>query len=226
MGLSSSWMGFQNVSKDQLLEQLGLTETGEEGYFEEVAKPYAYAELPGGWLILFVDDFDWADPQRVVELSEHGLVIGCQFNDKSMMGSVVSAAEKGGALWQVSHRPDYEPHSAYHLDVKGDPPPALTALRDRHVRDQDEEGGEDAGVDHIFEVPLELAKQVCGFRYDESEHRFKGAQPKQGGWASSLPTADSFRSSPGQARSRLSDRMQMWGWLALFLILLALAVTE
>lgn len=195
MGLSSSWIGFQNVSKDQLLERLGFAETGEEGEFNEVAKPYAYAELPGGWLILYADDFDWADPERVIELSEHGLVVGCQFNDKSMMASVVTAARNREPSWQVSHRPDIEPHSTYHLDVSGDPPRALAAIRDLHVRAQDEEEGLTSSVDFIFEIPVDLAKQVCGFRYDQSEDLFKGLEAMPGGWASSImPPAPARRS--------------------------------
>lgn len=203
MGLSSSWIGFQNVSRDQLLEQLGFVETGEEGDFVEVAKPYAYAELPGGWLILYADDYHWADPERVVELSEQGLVVGCQFDDKSMMGCVVSAAQNYEPLWQVAHRPDIEPHTVYHLDVQGDPPPALAEIRDRHVRAQDEEQRQAGSIDFIFDVPLDLAKQICGFKYDESEDLFKGLEPIAGGWTSSIAPPAPVRRSSGSPRSLL-----------------------
>jgi hypothetical protein len=46
-----------------------------------------------------------------------------------------------------------------HLAVSGAAPESLAAIRDRH------EAKADADVDFIFEVPPDVAKTVCGWRF-------------------------------------------------------------
>lgn len=134
------------------------------------------SERPGGWLILFSEDFDWADRSRVLELSRFGLAVGCQFEDKVDMTSIACAAQSGVELWRVSH----VNNPVYRLDVTGDPPAEFATIRDGLVRAQDEDGGEDSGADFIHDVPLELAKSVCGYRADEDESVFVGLRRASG----------------------------------------------
>jgi len=133
------------------------------------ATAFCYGQV-GDWVILFSDDFDWADPERVLELSRFGLALGCQFEDKVEMASVACAARDGAELWRVSHVND--PWDR--LDVSGEPPAALAAIRGEFFRKQEEDGGEKSGVDYVHEIPLELAKSVCGYRADEDESVFMG----------------------------------------------------
>jgi hypothetical protein len=51
--------------------------------------------------------------------------------------------------------------------VTGAAPEPLTEIRQRLEAEQQEEGGEDADVDLISDVPLELAKSLCGFKHDD-----------------------------------------------------------
>ena len=181
MGLSGSWIGFPNLAKERLLRELGLEETGETGDFFMVANPFSLGEMPEGALILYSNDFDWADPSRLLDLPRMGLVVGCQFSD-TVMASNCSAAQDGQALWHVSHESD---KGIYNLEVSGDPPAEFTKIRERCVAEQEEEGGEGANVDILFDAPLLLAKLLCGLKYDDesSELVFMGVRPVDDGWA-------------------------------------------
>ena len=80
----------------------------------------------------------------------------------------------------------------YHLDVAGDPPPELASIRASVVVEQDAEGGEDADVDLMFDVPTELSLTLCGYRFDPQEEGppFKALEEVKkaagGGWLAKL----------------------------------------
>jgi hypothetical protein len=171
-----SWVAVQGAAKAEVLDALGLVETAEEVLPGSRSVPLSCAERPGGWLILFSEDFDWADRGRVLELSRFGLTVGCQFEDKVEMTSVACAARNGEELWRVFHANDPK----HRLDVSGEPPREFTEIRDRLFREQEEDGGEDSGVDFIHDIPLEVAKVACGFRADEDESVFAGLKRAAG----------------------------------------------
>jgi len=181
MQQSRSWIGFQGLSKQELLDKLGLEDTGQEGDFLAAASPFSLGQFTGGWLVLFIDDYDWADPKRVLELSRLSLVVGCQFNDKVNLFSAICAARGGTELWRVSQPRNEDTISS--LEISGHPPVALGAILSTKAREKFDEEGD--GLEFSFEVPLELGKAVCGFRHDEGEAPFVGVKPVPGGWAAS-----------------------------------------
>ncbi len=79
------------------------------------------------------------------------------------MVSEARAYRNGEAVWQVSH--DCE-KGLNDLTVIGELSPPAEAVRARLMREQDKAGGEKADVDHVFEIPIEIAAAVCGFRHD------------------------------------------------------------
>ena len=170
MGWMCSWVAVQGAAKSELLDALRLVETGEPVEPGSRSSGMSCAERPGGWLILFSEDFDWADRDRVLELSRFGLTVGCQFEDKVEMTSVACAARNGEELWRVFHIND----PIYRLDVSGDPPGEFASIRDKLFREQEEDGGEESDADFIHDIPLEVAKAVCGYRADEDESPFIG----------------------------------------------------
>jgi hypothetical protein len=52
--------------------------------------------------------------------------------------------------------------------VGGAPPPLLATIHAEMKATQDEQGGLEADVDCLFEVPLMLANALSGFRHDET----------------------------------------------------------
>jgi len=171
MGWSSSWVALQGSAKAEILAQLDLEETGGEVFPGDGSAHFSIAELPERWIVVFSEDFDWANANRVLELSRLGLALGCQFEDRVEMTSSVRAARAGVELWQVFHNSE---HSIYRLDVSGEPPAELAGIRDRLFRQQEQDGGEESDTDYVHDVPLELAKAVCGYRHDDYEPPFIG----------------------------------------------------
>ncbi len=53
-----------------------------------------------------------------------------------------------------------------HLKMEGELPPGSGAIRDRIMAKQQPAGGSHAEVDCAFDVPIELAEALTGFRHD------------------------------------------------------------
>jgi len=184
MGVMCSWIAVQSGSKADILAALNLSETGEEVLPGEERTLLSCCAFPGDWLVVFSEDFDWATSEQTAELSRFGLALGCQYEDEVEMTSAIWAMRDGAELWRVFHD---NTQSTYRLDVTGDPPAALAAIRDRYVREQDTAGGEDAGVDYIGEIAQDLSKALCGFRMYKGDDVFNELRPP--GMASSVSVA-------------------------------------
>jgi hypothetical protein len=55
----------------------------------------------------------------------------------------------------------------YHLQVDGQAPPYLAAIRQRLTSEQDGSGGEKSDTDYIYDIPAELARELTGYRHDQ-----------------------------------------------------------
>ena len=131
MGWSCSWVAVKGADPEEVLAALDLVETGQEALPGSRSAPMCYALRPDGWLILFSEDFDWAERAKVLELSRFGMTVRCQFEDKVEMTSVATCAEAGVELWRVFHVND----PLYRLDVSGEPPAVYASIRDAHIRE-------------------------------------------------------------------------------------------
>ena len=80
------------------------------------------------------------------------------------MFSSVTGWKAGDALWSVTH--DCEKGKA-HLEVEGPVPLQLAGIQNKLLADQAAEGGEEGEVDFLFDAPIQLAKELTGFRFDE-----------------------------------------------------------
>lgn len=201
MGLMCSWIGIQGAKKDAVLEALGLAATDRPVDPGCRQAPFSCAELPNGWLIIFSEDFDWADRERLLELSQFGLAVACQFEDKVEMESVASAARDGVELWRVYHKND--PYGL--LDVTGEPPEEFAGIRAHFLEKQEADGGEESSTDYLHDIPLEVAKAACGYRVDDSEDEFV-ALDRIGGHIQEKATAGSAASPKRGFLARLFGR--------------------
>ncbi len=173
MGRCISWIGFRGTTKDHILARLGLRDTGEPDEYNE--EPVSGAEIPGGWYVVFSNDFDFVSLERLAHLSKDCLVVGCQAYEGMMISSAY-CYENGADLWAVTHDSN---EAIDDLFVDGTPPPEFETIRDRLTQQQREEGaraaGDELGVDYVFDIPIETAATVCPYRYDE--HRFDWGEP-------------------------------------------------
>jgi hypothetical protein len=161
MGAALSWFAVRGCSRDEALAELGLELGLEVG--EDLPDRLGVGELPGGWLLFTSSDLGELFESRFVALSCHGPAVGCAIEEHVMFMEARGFTD-GAERWRVVHDPD---NGTYHLGVQGDPPAELESIRRAAVAEQEAEGGEDAGVDYISDVPLDLAKTICGFKHDD-----------------------------------------------------------
>ncbi len=76
------------------------------------------------------------------------------------MVSSVANWKDGAQIWSVTH--DAQEGDG-HLDVHGQPPAGFAAIRDRLTKQQEE----DRGADFIFNIPVDLGKEITGYSHEE-----------------------------------------------------------
>jgi hypothetical protein len=169
LGFKISWIGFKGLSKGAVLDHIGFRDTGrrEEGPDD----PFSLAELPTGWSILFANDFTFGAAEHLRPLSVGCEVVACQAHE-GVMYSAAHQASQGHDVWSISHDSDID---RYDLTVSGQPPSFFNAVRSSLQAEQDAHGGKDAGVDYIFDIPVEVAFRLTGYRYDR--WRFEWGEP-------------------------------------------------
>ncbi len=163
MAFSISWIAVKERDRDDVLAELGLEDTGEPD--PEARAKFSWATLPGGWLLIHANSFGWAAPEQVAKASAGGLAVGCAV-EEHVMCSRAYAYKDGCEVWAVQHDPA-KPDGVFDLAASGELPDAFAAIKDRLFQKQKDDGGEQAGVDHVFDAPFELAAAVTGFRHDE-----------------------------------------------------------
>ena len=165
MGDANSWMAFKGITKEEALSRVGLRDTGEADQMCE--SDTCGARLGDGWYLIFAND-----EMFVLEHDENELSSGCRLVTFQVMEIVMtcmaSCYENVEPVWEISYLGNGKLDD---LSVEGSPPDGFAAIRDRYVREQ-EESAPGSLVDHIFEIPVETAKLVCGYRYDVTMFRW------------------------------------------------------
>lgn len=129
------------------------------------AKPLQGLALPGGGYLVVARGADHAlvDAPALASLSALHVLVACSLDEHVMICHAEGWAD-GRCRWRVAHDGQRSWHD---LAVDGTPPPALAAIRDRAAQDQAAEDAGPAEVDFFFDVPLQLAYTLTGFKHDE-----------------------------------------------------------
>jgi hypothetical protein len=161
VGVSLAWIGIQAMTAKEVDATLGLTETGSHGIFYEF--PIAGLALPNGWYLLTAKPSDHAicSEPFLSELSTAASVVACSIEEHVMFASAAFWRD-GREVWSVQHQGD---KAVTDLVVKGVPPSNFEDLRARCFAAQ--ESAEPDDVDYVFDIPLDLAKSIVGFRHDQ-----------------------------------------------------------
>jgi hypothetical protein len=170
-----SWMLVDGIDQDAMYEVLDLAPTDETPDWSDLGTslvPLAGATLKSGWCAVFakyalvMDVITGTNPSRLTRLPAKSRSI-CVILEHAMVS--YSALWQGGRYaWQIRH--DGESQGVGHLETSGDLPPEFAGLRDTamHKQRAREErrrpGG--WGVDYVFDVPLDTAAMITGFRYN------------------------------------------------------------
>ncbi len=174
MGYSISWMAVKDKSSEKILELLGLAETIEiEAY---PSSKYNATQFPGDWYFVWFNrcESPYVKKDVLGLLSESCSVVVCVV-EEHVMYSRAEFWENGVQVWQVIHDAQ---QGLYDLQVSGSIPESFDSLKSRIFSKQEEEGGESAGVDYIFDVPTELLRGITNFKHDEETEELKGVQYK------------------------------------------------
>ena len=160
MGFRISWLGARGLLKTDLLDHFGLADSGIHDEANEA--PFSAAELPTGWTILWANDPAFATIERCTGLSQRAPVVSCWVNETTMVSSV-NYFEAGDYLWFAGHDFQKEPD---HLVFEGEMPASFGEIRTRLDAKRLSYGDTQPAVDFIFDVPIELAQSVAGYRHD------------------------------------------------------------
>jgi hypothetical protein len=174
MGFSNSWLAIKAPPEEVLAHlSLGFGAASETPGLPNDGAEISSASLPLGWFLLFLGTYDHplAQPAAVRAFPHSWEVLACKI-EEHVMASDASLYRLGELVWSVEHTAE---RGIYDLTVRGNPPDTFTPLKDRVIREQEQEGGQDADVDLVFGIPIVLAQQTCGFRHDL--FKFEWGQP-------------------------------------------------
>jgi hypothetical protein len=170
MGYAISWLAVRGKTADEVRRLLRLHTTGER---EEVPEsPITGVDLPGGWYLVFADDFSYAQGCDLARLSSDAEVVTFAA-EEHVMYFAASGWTAGRQIWSVIHDAQ---QGLYHLEASGDLPEFFEDIRARHLSRQ-RAAGQCADVDHVSDIPVELAANLTGFRYDQDLPVEAGAAP-------------------------------------------------
>jgi hypothetical protein len=163
MGYALSWIAVKGRSNGDLQKTLGFRSTGKHGNYGEHS--LVGQQLRNGWYILIANTCDdrITKSQTLARLSKGCQAVACSIEEHVMLSSCAFWNE-GRRVWSVKHRGD---HGVFDVVQSGKAPENYPSLKNELIEKQKSEGGEEAGVDYVFELALHLAKQLVGFKHDE-----------------------------------------------------------
>ena len=168
MAWGGSWFALRGVSVERAMQALQMRGTGRLVDEREI-EPLVGGLLENGWYVIFSsNDSDISFfKDQLEELSKGGEGVHGSFEEHAM-GSSAAYYRDGQQVWLVMREAGgpYAP-----LTVEGDPPPSFAERKTRLFRQQEEDGGKEAGVDYIYDLPIELAEEAAGFSHENSFHR-------------------------------------------------------
>jgi hypothetical protein len=155
MGFSISWLAVRNDNDSSVLASLGLEKTGET---EEFPGKHWCSTRVGEWTVVWSNSYEPAR-FRGAPLKLRGEVVICDVEEHVMFAST-SAFNDGTLIWRIVHDAQ---QSQDHLAIMGTPPESLVRIR----AEQFARVNKEREVDFIFDIPISMAKEIIGFRYDE-----------------------------------------------------------
>lgn len=162
MGFAVSWIAVSGKEPQRVLEELGLSRTGEKEEFPE--SEFTCASLQSPWFLVFANEFDSpiVSEEALSSLSMGCKLVSCKVEEHVMFSSA-TCYSNGSQTWRVEHDAQ---QSIYHLHTVGSPPAQLDGVYAKLKQEQDDAGGANADVDYIFDVPVAVAQAITSYRHD------------------------------------------------------------
>ena len=163
MGFSITWAAVHEAQAPKLLERLALFPTGETEEFPESL--ISAAKLGTGWRVIWYNEYGcpFLRPEELGDFSKEQDILLCLV-EEHVMASSSEFWSAGKRIWWISHEGENGPKG---LATDGDLPTCFPSIRRELEEAQLADGGDDADVDHIFDIPLKVAQLLVGFKHDE-----------------------------------------------------------
>jgi hypothetical protein len=164
MGFAISWLAVRGKSPEAVLQELGLTPTGEITDYAESL--FTGRAVPSGWFLLVIDAFghDFVQRTALAALARNCEVVACSIEEH--VGFCSSELWGNGTqVWHVEHDAQ---KGAEHLSHSGSVPDGLAAIEREFSERQREADGKELHIDYYFEIPLQTAKSIVSFKHDEA----------------------------------------------------------
>lgn len=165
MGFRCRWLATKGRERDPVLARLRLKVVAELA--EEVYDTGLYAVEVDDWLVVIGDGFDYMNEVKRAQaaaLSDEGDVL-YMYTDDSAMAFELAMFSGGKELWAIAYDGG---DGVTAPTLEGKVPLAARSLLMRLEKEQAKAGGPKADVDHIYDLAPTYAKELTGFRHDES----------------------------------------------------------
>lgn len=157
MGFNIDLTAIRGKTIDEVHSILKLRTTS---HIESIPEsPVVAAALPTGWYLVYFNDGSPPSVKELARLSGDAETITLHVSE-TVMSCCAYAWQNGQELWSISH--NLEGGGAEDLTHDGSPPECYVAIADR-LRKQQQEYGD---ADYIFDIPVEVVRELTGFRYD------------------------------------------------------------
>ena len=169
MGFALSWVAIKGKTRDAILGELRLRPTGRREEIPEA--PLVGASSADGWYLIVAqgDEQELLGPSVIERLARGGEAVTCSV-EEHVMYSEASGWRDGQRFWLVTHAGEDGPKD---VAATGALPAAYAAIRDRLLAQQQAAGGAKAEVDYLFDIPVDLAQSLVGFKHDQMHHAFE-----------------------------------------------------
>lgn len=169
MGVCLTYTAIRDGDPDAVCESLRLRRTGELGWFLDAK--FAGIALPSDWYAVVTNSsLRFCKDAILSTLSSDAMVLSC-FVEEHVMHSSLSSWENGAEMWSVTHDCN---NGLAHLERTGTVPTEIAAIADQEIAKQAEAGGNKAGVDYVFDVPVAAMAHYTGLRHDRINSAIEG----------------------------------------------------
>lgn len=163
MGYSLSWLAVKGKPPQAVRDELAFRLAGKR---EEIPEADLSAvEMPSGWYLIVANHSEQvASDAAMQRLSSSGGELVTCFVEEHVMFSSASSWKDGRKSWSVIHNAQ---ERRDHLDTQGDLPAAFNSILCQFKTKQQDADANKRRVDFIFDVPVELARGLVGYRHDK-----------------------------------------------------------
>lgn len=166
MGYSISWLACRGLPLDAVLERLSLTATGRHDAYARAMVSAAPLDDASTLLVANRCGHAIIKAPSLARLSAGCELVACAIEEHVMYSSA-QCWRDGQRVWHIEHASE---EGDRHLAIEGQPPDGLA----QRVADAERDQAEDDEVDSFFDIPLDCARLLVGFRHDEDHPALDG----------------------------------------------------